>query len=258
MDVSERKTPEEDVGRVVSILQPGYLPYIGFFELMSRCDVFVLYDDVQYDKNSWRNRNRIRGPQGPLWLTVPVFVKGKMGQTINQVEIDNKREWRRKHLLSLRQHYSKAAYFSEHIGFFERLYSTEWRMLAELDRAIIDYFRSAMGIAAELINSSALNAKGHKTERILAICNELNADAYISTNGAKSYLQEEILKEAGVSLAYQDYTPPEYAQVYPGFESHLSVADIVFNRGPLSTEVMLSTSRCPFNKPGAYRGLTDS
>ncbi len=241
--------------RVISILQPGYLPYIGFFELMARCDAFVLYDDVQYDKHSWRNRNRILGPNGPLWLTVPVLVKGKAGQLINAVHIDNRSDWRRKHLASLRQCYSKARYFSDHIGFFEELYRSEWSALVDLDKAIIKHFRGILNITCEVVRSSHLRSTGSKTERIISVCREMGADAYISTNGARVYLEEELFSDAGVVLIYQDYHHPIYEQVQPGFQSHMSAVDLLFNHGPRFSEIMLSRTGCPFNSSGHYRGL---
>jgi hypothetical protein len=251
--MAEWESMKQGFSRVVSILQPGYLPYVGFFELMARCDVFVIYDDVQYDKNSWRNRNRILGPQGPIWLTVPVMVK--LGQQIDQVRIDNKANWPRKHLVSLKQHYAKARCFKENINFFEEIYHRNWTRLIDLDLSIISHFQQVFGISSKVVRSSALSAGGHKTERIVAICRELKADAYISTNGAKSYLDEALIARAGISLAYQDYVHPTYDQVSHGFVSHLSAVDLLFNCGPNSVAVMLSTSSCPFNRTVSYRGL---
>ena len=124
-----------------------------------------------------------------------------------------------------------------------------------MDFAIIGYFRRALGITAELILSSTLESKGHKSGRIIEICKELGAGAYISTNGAKSYLEEGLFEKNGIALAYQDYNPPEYQQVYPGFVSHLSIVDVVFNCGPASMDTILSTSSCPFNKHGFYCGI---
>jgi hypothetical protein len=240
--------------RVVSILQPGYLPYPGFFELIARCDVFVIYDDVQYDKNSWRNRNRIRGPRGAFWLTVPVVVKGKLGQKIKEVRVNNEHNWRRKHERSLRQYYARACYFQEYSGFLEDIYARPWEFLIDLDMAIIDYFVQILGLKTEMIRSSRLVARGEKTKRIISICKELGADAYISTNGAKSYLDKTQFFQEEISLVYQDYTLPEYDQGYGDFVSNLSTIDLLFHCGHRSREVILSTSQCPFNRKNTYRG----
>lgn len=242
--------------KVISILQSGYLPYVGFFELMARCDLFVLYDDVQYDKNSWRNRNQIRVPQGAMWLTVPVLIKGFFGQSIREVKIAGN-DWKKKHLKSLQHYYSKAKYYAQYIGFFENLYSSKWETLANLNLNAIDYCRKVLGITAEIKLSSDLKSKGQKTERIINICEELDADAYISTNGAKKYLDEALFKKKEISLAYQNYNTPHYTQVYPGFVENLSIADVLFNCGEKSMDVILSASQCPFNRSGNYRGLVN-
>ncbi len=241
--------------KVVSILQPGYVPYLGFFELMTRSDQFVLYDDVQFDKNSWRNRNRIRGFQGPIWLTVPVLAKGRFGQVIRDVEIDNRQNWRRKHLASIRQHYQKSQYFEMFFPFFDDLYGQDWNFLIDLNLEIIGAARDWLDIATEVILSSSLSAGGHKTERIVGICESLGADAYISTNGAQPYLEVEMLSENGIQLAWQDYQHPVYPQMHKGFEPNMAFVDLLFNRGPDATEVLLSTSKCPFSEKGEYRGV---
>ena len=228
--------------KVISILQPGYLPYSGFFELMSRVDAFVIYDDVQYDKNSWRNRNRIRGKQGAIWLTIPVLVKGLPKQIISDVRINNQNDWRRKHLLSIRQCYSRAKYFDRYIDIFERACKEKWDELLKINMNFIYCFRDILGITTKIIFSSNLKSKGHKTNRIINICKELNADAYISTNGAKTYLDEKCFKEEGITLTYQDYTPIPYPQVYYGFVEFLSIVDMIFNCGAESRRILLSTS----------------
>jgi len=245
---------QEAIKKVISILQSGYLPYAGFFELMSRCDTFVLYDDVQFDKNSWRNRNRIRVPQGDIWLTVPVVSKGHFGQTLKEVRIAPG-NWQKKHLSSIRHYYAKSGCFDEYIGFFERIYAQKWEWLLDLNFEIIEYFRKILGVNSELILSSGLKSAGNKTERIISICRELGADAYISTNGAKDYLDEGLFPENNIALAYQDYPGAKYRQVYPGFVDNLSVIDLVFNCGKESRDIMLSFSSCKFNREGKYRGI---
>ncbi|MCE5248805.1 WbqC family protein [bacterium] len=247
--------PANPPKRILSILQPGYMPYIGFFELMARCDVFVLYDDVQYDKNSWRNRNRIRVPEGAAWLTVPVITRNLAGQPILDVAVDNTKKWAVKHLRTLVQYYSGTPFFKVYIPFFESLYSRTWEQLFELDSEIITFIKNELGLTTDIVRSSSLSLKGHKTGRIIKICEELGSDAYISTNGAQNYLQDDLFGQAGIALCYQNYECPRYPQAFEGFVSHLSAVDLLFNCGPGSREVMLSTSRCPFNEPGKYRGV---
>lgn len=222
---------------------------------MSRCDIFVIYDDVQYDKNSWRNRNRVLSQHGPVWLTVPVLTKGRFGQMLDQIFIDNRTNWPHKHLCTIDQAYSKMQYYSEYAPFFKDLYRHYWEKLLDLDMTIINFLGNALGITAKIVRSSELRAEGHKTSRIIDICRELGARAYISTNGAKAYLSEELFLENDIELAYQDYTPPVYCQGTANFVSHLSVLDLVFRLGMASMPHILSTSSCPFNKFGNYRGL---
>jgi len=243
------------VAKVLSVLQPGYLPYGGFFELMARCDVFVIYDDVQYDKNSWRNRNQVLGSGGPTWLTVPVLTKGRFGQTIRETLIDNRANWSRKHHATLAQAYANTLHYGQHAPFFANIYQHPGARLLDLNLAIIDYLRRVLNITTEVVKSSDLASSGHKTARLVDICLELGAGAYISTNGAKSYLDAEMFRERGLQLAYQDYTPPVYDQGRSGFLSHLSVLDMLFRFGPATMPLILSTSCCPFNRPGHYRGL---
>lgn len=229
--------------KTISIMQPGYLPYSGFFELMSRVDTFVIYDDVQYDKGSWRNRNQIRNKQGALWLTVPVLTSGMSIQAINDVQIDNRRDWRRKHLMTIEQCYSKAKYFHEYIDIFKDIYEEKYDILLDINMTLIYCFCAILEIRTEILFSSNLKSKGRKTDRIIKICKELDANVYISANGAKSYLDEKCFEEEGIALTYQNYKHPQYTQVHhEDFVSHLSVIDLLFNCGQESKEILLSNS----------------
>lgn len=223
-------------------MQPGYLPWLGFFELMARVDTFVIYDNVNYDKESWRNRNRIRTPEEYTWLTVPVITKGRNGQKIIHLEIDNKQNWRKKHLKSLSQYYSKTPYFKKYIPFFEDLYRREWNMLMDLDMEIINFFKNLFQIEATLIYSSQLKSSGQKTERLVSICKELQASTYISANGAKPYLEVNQFDAAGIKVEWQDYEHPKYPQAFEGFVSHLAIVDILFNCGEHSFDIITSGS----------------
>lgn len=241
--------------KVISVLQPGYLPYPGFFELMARCDTFVIYDDVQFDKHSWRNRNRIKGPNGPIWLTVPVCLKGNFGQLIKDVQINNATNWGKKHFESINQSYRKATYYDVYIDFFRRLFEKQWNYLIDIDLEIINKFKELLGISAELVLSSSLRVEGAKTERLIQICSALDADAYISTNGAKTYLDVTLFERVQVYLTYQDFSMPGYPQLHGEFVSYMSFVDMLFNVGPGSGELILQNTGCPFNVERPYRGL---
>ena len=221
-------------------MQPGYLPWLGFFELMARVDLFVIYDDVTYDKGSWRNRNRIRTPEGFCWMTVPVITKHKSGQAIKDVQIQNNTKWTKKHYKSLVQYYRKTPFFNKHLSFFEDLYSKDWDLLVNLNMTIIFYIKKFLGIKTEIVSSTQLESHGAKTERLVSICKNLNADTYISANGAKPYIQVEKFNAANIRLQFQNYKHPQYQQNFNRFVSHLSVIDLIFNFGEHSFDIIMS------------------
>lgn len=231
---------------IVSIMQPGYIPWLGFFELMRRVDVFVIYNDVDYDSESWRNRNRIRTQQGSCWLTVPVKTKGRHGQKITEVEIDNCHNWRKRHHKSLLQHYHYAPYLNQIMPFFDKLYTREWNLLQDLDMAIILFFKDYFGIPTKLLYASDLHGQDQKTERLVSLCRELQATTYISANGARDYLQTEQFVQAGIKVEFQNYAHPTYPQQYDGFIGYLSVVDLVFNCGERAFDILMSGSSSPY------------
>ncbi|MGB2662315.1 MAG: WbqC family protein [Candidatus Omnitrophota bacterium] len=220
----------------VAIHQPQYLPWLGYFDKMDQSDVFVLLDDVQYKKNEWQNRNKVRNTKNWHWLTVPVLFKFK--QKVNEVKINNKQNWREKHLKSIKLNYSRAPYFEKYISFFRESYLKEWEYLVDLNLHFIHYLKDALEIKAELVRSSALNVKGKKTERLIGICRHLGADTYLSGAGAKDYLDEEQFKKSGITLKFQNYTHPEYLQTYDGFEPYMSVIDLLFCHGRDSLNII--------------------
>src|SRR6516164_5097694 len=162
--------------RVAVVLQPSYLPWLGYFAQLHRSDVFVIYDDVQFDKHGWRNRNRIKTPQGAQWLTVPVLTTGQNRPTNRDIAIDNKQPWRKKHLAALAQNYARAPYFADIMPAFERLYAREWHRLFDLNVAGFDVMNRLLGIRREIRFASELGAAGEAAERLVAICQKLGAD----------------------------------------------------------------------------------
>ncbi len=222
----------------VVVLQPSYLPWLGYFDQIERADTFVFYDDVQYDKNSWRNRNRIKTSQGGQWITVPVLTKHRFGANINEIEINNNTPWASKHLKMLAQNYSKGPYFKEYIGLFESIYSREWMKLADLDIELVESISKVLGINTEFVLSSELNVKGDRLERLMDICLKLGADRYLTGNSAKDYMDEEAFAARGIEVEYQDYRHPDYPQLYGEFVSHLSIVDLLFNCGPQSLSII--------------------
>lgn len=223
----------------IAVLQPGYLPWIGGFDQIDRVDHFVFYDDVQYDKDGWRNRNRIKTDRGAHWLTVPVRLKGKLGAKINEVEIDTADPWRRKHIKSLEQWYRKAPHFASEFGFFEEYLSQEWTSIAELAMEGTMRIARRLGIDTEFHTASALGIGGDKIERLIALCRRFGADEYLTGDAAEDYLDEAAFGD--IRVIYQKYVHPEYPQLHGPFVSHLSIVDLMFNCGPDSLRVLRST-----------------
>lgn len=216
----------------IGILQPGYLPWLGFFEQIYRSDIFVIYDDVQYDKHGWRNRNRIKTAKGIQWLTIPVCIKFNEHPLITDVRIDNKVDWRKKHLLSLKTNYSKSPFFLKYIHIFEDAYSKAWEYLIDIDMHFISELSRCLGLNdKKIIRSSMLNVTGDKITRLIKICKTLGADVFYEGAAGKNYIDESLFVREGIAVEYQDYRHPVYRQLYGAFMSHLSVVDLLFNHG---------------------------
>lgn len=224
----------------VAVLQPGYLPWLGFFEQMYRSDIFVLLDDVQYDKHGWRNRNRIRtaSTTGWAWLTVPVAREHLTSRRIMDVRIAAG-GWASDHWKSLCHSYSRAPHFAEHAPFFESVYARPWQLLVDLDMILTEYLAAAFGIPRRILRASDLAVEGRKTDRLIEICTMLRAESYYSGAAARAYLDVTRMNAAGIAVEFQDYQHPEYPQVYQPFVPYLSALDLLFNCGDRSLEILL-------------------
>ena len=225
---------------IIGILQPGYLPWLGFFEQMYKSDVFVIYDDVQYDKEGWRNRNRIKSANGVQWLTVPVQFKLSAAPPITEVKIDNKSNWRKKHLASIRQNYTKAAFFKNYIEFFEEVYDREWEYLIDLDIFLISGLAGFLGMPPKAIHrSSNLNVSGDRIGRLINICKCFGADTFYEGYSGKNYIEENDFLMQGIRVVYQKYNHPIYKQLYGDFVPYLSAIDLLFNHGDKSLNIIM-------------------
>lgn len=223
----------------IGILQPGYLPWLGFFEQMYKSDIFVIYDDVQYDKEGWRNRNRIKTANGVQWLTVPVLMKFEDRPFIKEVKIDNKFPWRKKHITSIRQNYSKAPFYNKYIEIFEEAYSREWEFLINLDIYFILQLTKCLGMEnKKIITSSSLNVTGNKIERLINICKLFNADTFYEGAAGRNYIDETLFNKEGIRVEFQNYKHPIYSQLYGDFIPYLSVIDLLFNNGEKSLSIL--------------------
>jgi hypothetical protein len=218
----------------VAVLQPSYLPWLGYFDQMASVDAFVFYDDVQFDRGGWRNRNRIRtsGEPGWSWLTIPVMLHGF--PKISEVAIDERMPWRRKHLASLRNAYARAPHFAV-LERFEPFYAAKSASFVD---TVIDNVRTLaalLEVSTPLYRSSELGIDGDRNERLVAICRHFRADEYLSGDAARAYLDEGLFARAGIRVLWQSYDHPVYPQLHGEFISHLSAIDAVLNLGPAAS-----------------------
>lgn len=218
----------------VVVLQPGYVPWLGFFDQMRRADQFVYYDDVQFDKHGWRNRNRIKGPTGPVWLTVPVRHSGRADQLILETEVSDGAPWSKKQIRTIEQLYARAPHREPYLSELTAILSRPWRMLIDLDMTIVDLMRQWFGIETPIHRSSQLGIGGGQSERLLNVCRHFGANRYLSGEAARSYLDVGLFERAGVHVDWQSYQHPVYPQLHGPFISHLSALDLVLNVGPES------------------------
>ncbi len=235
------KVLKEDNSKVavktLAVLQPGYLPWLGFFDQLLKADIFVLYDDVQFDKSGWRNRNRIKSPSGPHWLTVPVRVS-HLGQSILEVEIDNRLPWARKHLGTISQFYKRAPYFQQYFSTLEELLHRKWELIVDLDIALIEQFRIWLNLTTTIVRSSELNVPGDRSTRLLNLCSLFKANQYISGDAARSYLDVDLFEQHGVQVQWQQYVHPIYPQGEGEFVPYLSTLDLLLNCGDASRSIL--------------------
>jgi hypothetical protein len=222
---------------VLAAHQPQYLPWLGFFDKIAQADVFVLLDNVQFKKNEWQNRNRIKGPSGPQWITVPV--RHRFPQTIAEVEVLESQPWRRKHLRALESNYGKAACFDETMPLLYAALERPWERLADLNIELVRRLADRLGIDTTLRLGSEVAAREDPTLRLVDLCLELGADTYLSGAGG-DYLDSSAFADAGLSLRFQRFEHPFYAQLHGEFESHLSVVDLLMNRGNDSYSIIES------------------
>jgi len=217
---------------IVSIHQPQYLPWLPYMLKIASSDVFILLDSVDFQKNGLQNRNRIKTSQGAQWLTVPV--QQRLGQKINEVHIDDKSGWRRKHWQTIRQNYGKAKAFGKYAPELESVYLREWTSLSELNTHLLELMMRWLGIQCPIQLSSAMQCNGSGSDLVLNLCLRVGAKTYISGSGGRDYLDEAAFRDAGIELTYRPpQLPMSYAQQFPqaGFLGDLSALDLILNCG---------------------------
>ena len=225
----------------IAIMQPAFLPWIGYFSLINYVDEFIFLDNVQFDKRSWQQRNRIKTAQGPIWLSVPVLTKRRSNQLIQQVKIlkDSDIDPFRKINTTIEHNYKKAPYYYDYAKDLFDLFNNNKHNLAQLNQSIIQWICHQLGIKTPLIKASTLRAAGQKEYLLVDICKKRGASHYVSPPGSKTYLDEsDAFDKVGIVLKYHNYEHPSYAQLYGNFEPYMCIMDLLFNEGPASAGII--------------------
>jgi len=243
--------------RSLAILQSNYLPWKGYFDIIHDVDLFIFYDDLQYTKNDWRNRNRIKTCNGAEWITIPAGEDSN--RLVCEVAIAN-RLWQTKHWKSIQQNYGRCPHFSRYAPFFQEFYlGREWQGLSQINQYLIrEIAREFLGIKTEFRDSREYASGGQKLERLLGLVSMAGADRYVSGPAAKDYIDPQRFSDLGVELVWKDYSGyPEYPQRYPPFEHRVSILDLLFNVGPEAPWYIWgwrSEPRAPAAPPSAAAG----
>jgi hypothetical protein len=218
--------------RKIGILQSNYIPWKGYFDLIDSVDTFVIYDEVQYTKNDWRNRNMIKTRNGKQWMTIPIR-QTNLSQRINESQVSSQ-NWNVKHWNTILTNYSKAPCFHEVKSFVQHLYleSPHSRNLSEINQKLITEICRFLSISTEIIVSDTLQLRGDKNEKLIEACTKLEGDVYLSGPSARAYLDVDLFKEHGITVEWMDYNGyPEYPQLFPPFDHQVTILDLIFNTG---------------------------
>jgi hypothetical protein len=235
-----------NAARTCVIFQPTYLPWAGYFDLIDSADEFILLDSVQFEKQSWQQRNRIRAFDGLEWLTVPVRIKGRFGQKINEVELSNP-EFFRAHLRAIELHYRRAPHFERYFGGLRAVIesASEAGSLSVLNARLIAWLCAQLGVTTPVRLASEMQPEGRRSAMLIDLCGKAGASRYLSTAGAWEYLREDLqlFDDAGIELQLHDYRHPEYRQVYRPFLPYASVLDLLLNEGDAARALIVGGRR---------------
>jgi hypothetical protein len=222
---------------IVAVHQPQYLPWIGYFHKIDQADVFVLLDTVQFKKNEWQNRNRIKTAQGWQWLTVPVLYR--YPQLIQEVSINNKVQWQHKHRQAIISNYTKAPHYELLEPFFEEIFSLSWEIISQLNIEAVRRLTGILGLDTPLYIASEIGAfPEDPDERLIAITRHFGAETYLAGGGGRGYMDLNKYDKAGVQVVFQDFRHPVYDQLFGEFEPFMSVIDLIFNHGSESLKIL--------------------
>lgn len=226
----------------IAILQSNYIPWKGYFDIIAAVDEFILYDDVQFTKNDWRNRNQVKTAAGIQWLTIPVH--HSTSERIMDITV-SQHNWAQKHLKTLQQNYARAAGYTATREWLQELYGTvPSSNLSAINRHFIEAICHFLGISTRITLSTDYPHEGNKTERVLMLCQAAGATEYLSGASAQDYLQMDLFADAGIRVAWADYSHyPEYTQLYPPFRHEVSIIDLILNCGPDAVNYLKYTGK---------------
>ncbi len=222
---------------IVSVHQPQYLPWLGYFDKIDRADAFVLLDNVQFKKNEWQNRNKIKTAQGWMWLTVPVLYR--FPQLINEVGVNNADRWQHKQRQALLSNYRKSPSWKMLEGFFEETFSRPWTLLSELNIHVVKKLVTLLGIETPVYVASELGTfPEDPDERLIALTKHLGGDTYLAGSGGRDYMDLSKYERSGIRVIFQEYHHPTYHQLYGDFEPYMSIVDLLYNHGSKSLDIL--------------------
>lgn len=227
---------------IVTAHQPAYLPWLGLFHKIAISDYYVFLDTVQFEKNSFTNRNKIISSNNPIWLTVPVKQKGHLATVIKDIEINNKIDWRKKHWLSIYFNYKSSPYFDKYSPFLEGIYSKEWDNLSDLNYQMMIWLLNCLNIDVPIIRASDQNYFGQKNELLINITKNLNAESFVFGGMGENYVDKKLFAEANITPYFQHYKHPIYRQKSDNFQPYMSILDLLFNEGEKALEIILSNN----------------
>jgi hypothetical protein len=222
----------------VSIHQPQYLPWLGFYDKVDRADVYVILDTVQFKKNEYQNRNRIKTAQGWQWITVPVGYR--FPQRIDEVTVNNESPWAHKHRQALVTNYSGSPHFDHVFPALDAILQTRWDRISDLNRRTVEVLMGLLDIDTPVRSAGEWELSDDPTGRLVDICKRLDAGTYLSGAGGRNYLDLAQFEEAGIHVVFQEFSHPEYAQQFGTFEPYMSTVDLLFNCGPESLNIIRS------------------
>jgi hypothetical protein len=226
---------------ILSTSQPYFAPFPGFFYKIALSDTFVILDEVQLPRGTtWITRNRFKHHQGTLWITVPVWKKGRGLQRIDEVMVCHEGHWAMKHIASLEAAYRRSPYYDEHKRFLEQVFSEKFERILDLNMAVIHHLMTALGLRTKLVFLSRLGIPSTGTGRLVEICGKLGASQYLAQTAARKYLDEGLFRDAGIEVKYFNPPTPVYPQLWGEFIGNLSALDLLFNCGPKSLDILMA------------------